>query len=171
MRKFVVVLALAGLFAAGGAHATDHGYVRITGSKSGVIKSDGMPKAWTDANEVLAIDYASTPPAAAGTRRIQTPVTLTLKWTAATPLLFQAATSGEVLSKVSYSGVVTTAEGTEAVKHHLELANARITSFKIQDHNGADPLIDPIVILTLSYQKIVLMEDPGGVTAEDDWVQ
>ncbi len=166
MRK-VVVLALAGLFAAAGAHAADHGYVRITGSKTGTIKSDNMPKAWLDANEVLAIDYASTPPAATGVRRIQVPVTLTLKWTAATPLLFQAATSGEVLSKVSYSGVVANADGTEAVKHHMELVNARITSFKIQDHNGADP----IVVLTLSYQKIVLMEDPGGVTGEDDWVQ
>ncbi len=168
------IMILAALGLASQAHA-DNGYVKITGAKQGEIKSGLIaPKLWANQSEVVALEWGVSQPATAAVaigRRTHEPLTLTLRWTKAAPQLLQAAQTNEVLSTVVYSDAVPSPEGVEQVRHTLTLSNARILSIKIIDRNGTDYGVEPLVVVSLAYQKLVMTEVDGGVTAEDDWTQ
>ena len=174
MRRFVMCMAMtAALGLTSQAHA-DTGYVRIVGAKQGEIKGGMTPKAWANQNEVIDIAWGLSVPASstgmATGRRQHDPLVLTLKWTRATPLLLQAATSNETLTSVVYSDVAPDAngDGSEQLRHTLSLTNARIVGLRIVDHNGADRGLEPLVVVTLSYQKLTLTDADGGISADDD---
>ncbi|WP_235075760.1 type VI secretion system tube protein Hcp [Asticcacaulis sp. AC460] len=98
-------------------------------------------------------------------------MTFTLRWTKATPLLINAAISGEVLSEFRYSNWVPQAMGNGNVVQAdtLEFTGAKITSVQIHDRTGPSDTVEPVVDITISYQKVIITHAEGGITATDDW--
>ena len=171
MRAIFGVLAMAAAIAAFPA-AAENGFLTITAAKQGVVKGEVTRKGYEDSLEVVNLAMGVTVPASQGmvvARRVQQPVVITLRWSKATPVLMTAATNGEVLSTVKYTGVVATPQGVDKQAHTLTLTNARITSLQLKDNNGNDSGLDPVVELTLTYQKLELTETDGGITTVDDW--
>lgn len=173
MRAFFGLLAAAAVLAAFPAAATESGYLKITGAKQGVIKGEVTKPAWADSLEVVNLDWGMSVPTSQGMaigRRVQQPVVFTVRWSKATPLLLTAAEINENLTSVVYCGLVAQPDGTTKQNHTLSLTNAHISAIKIMDHNGDDNLVDPLVEVTMSYQKLTLTESDGGITAEDNWL-
>ncbi len=141
------------------AQAADQGLVRITGAKQGAITGAGI--------QAIDFHYSVTSPtdAASGLptgKRQQKPVTVTLPWSAAAPQLFEAAVQNETLTSVVFTN-------TGGARFSVELTNARIADFQISDANGKEPGIDPVVTISLTFQKITISDVTGGKTAADDW--
>ncbi len=179
--RFWTIAAAAAMLAMGTTAQADTGFLSIKGQKSGDIKGDVAQKGHEGWNSVVAIDYGLTIPtdAASGLptgRRQHQPISFTLRWSKATPLLLSAAASNENLMDVQFQRwapqlAAASGTGAEVNSDTIQLTNARIVSLKIIDRNGNDNPIDPVVVITLAYQKLTLTHVDGGITAEDSWGQ
>ncbi len=173
MRKLLGgMIAIASLISAP-AISAETGYLTIKGQKSGEIKGEVTSKGHEGAMEVVALGYmTSVPTSSSGLatgRRVMQPVSFTLRWSKATPLLLAAATTNETLTQVRYQGWGPKPDGTTAELHEIALTNARIVSLDLKDRNGDENAVDPLVTITLSYQKLDMTQTDGGITATDDW--
>src|SRR5256885_1757279 len=63
-------------------------------------------------------------------KRIHKPIVFTKEWDAASPKLFQALVTNEVLKSVLFEFVKTDAKGQEEVHFRITLANANVASMK-----------------------------------------
>ena len=90
-------------------------YVSIEGTKQGKFKGESTREAHRDKIPALAFSYEVTSPRDVATgqasgRRQHGPVTFVKAWGAASPQLFQALTTNEVLKTVLFEFVGTNAE-------------------------------------------------------------
>lgn len=176
MRLWTMAAAAAGFLAMTTAAHAEAGFLQIKGQKTGEMKGDVMQKGHESWNSVLSMDYSFNAPAEAGAglataRRVRQPISFTLRWSKATPLLLNAAASNETLSEVQFQRWLpnATGNGTEVDADHIQLTNARITSLKIVDQKDDDGKLDTVVIVTLAYQKLTLTHQDGGISADDSW--
>ena len=152
------------------------GYLWIKGQKTGEIRGDVMQKGHDGWNSVLSMEYGISSPTDIATgmasgRRAHQPISFTLKWSKATPLLLGALTSNEILSMVQFQRWQPDPDGSGAEFNTdtLQLTNARIASLKIVDQKADDGKLDTVVIVTMAYQKLNLMHQSGGISADDNW--
>jgi type VI secretion system secreted protein Hcp len=178
MRLWTIAAVAAGLLAMTSAAHAETGYLSIKSQKTGDIKGDVTQKGHEGWNSVLAMEYGLATPAdpASGMatgRRLHQGISFTLRWSKATPLLVGAASSNENLSEVHFQRWIPqtgpTNIGTEVNADTIDLVNAHITSLKIVDQKDDDGKLDTVVIVTMSYQKLTITHQEGGVTAEDSW--
>ncbi|ESQ76729.1 type VI secretion system tube protein TssD [Asticcacaulis sp. AC402] len=166
MRKWAGVLVIMAGMVMSTAAAADAGFLQIKGSKQGEIKGDVTAKGKEGLNTVIAFDYSAP---GASTRRFQPPVTFTLRWSKATPMLVNAAVNGEVLSQFKYTNWSTLPSGIVGHTATLEFSGAKITSVNIHDRTGDSDAVEPVVDITISYQKMTITHVEGSITADDDW--
>jgi type VI secretion system secreted protein Hcp len=106
-------------------------------------------------------------------KRQHKPVVFTKEWGAASPQLYQAAATHELLKSVLFEFITTNSLGGEEVSYTIELTNATISGFEGSLHLGenAGPIIDTreLEMITLEFQKIAITSIAGGTTAVDDW--
>jgi type VI secretion system secreted protein Hcp len=157
------------------AHA-EMGYLSIKGQKTGDIKGDVMQKGHDGWNSVLSMEYGISSPTDLATgmasgRRTHQPISFTLRWSKATPLLLGALTNNETLSDVQFQRWQPDPDGSGAELNTdtIQLSNARIASLKIVDQKADDGKLDTVVIVTMTYRQLTVMHQPGGVMAEDSW--
>lgn len=176
--RIIGCLAASAIVLASGAHA-DQGFLQIKGQKTGEMKGDAFQKGHEGWNTVKAIDYALTVPTDTATgmatgRRSRQGISFTLNWSKATPLLLAAAGNNETLTDVEFQRwlpqmAAATGTGTEVDSDNIHLTNARISSLKIIDQNTDDKVLEPIVIVTFTYQKMTMTHVDGGIMGEDSW--
>jgi len=174
----MAVAAVAILAMVSEAHA-ETGYLSIKGQKTGDIKGDVTAKGHENWNSVQSLEYGIASPvdAASGMatgRRTHQGITFILKWSKATPLLVNAASTGETLSEVHFQRWMpqingATSIGTEVNADTIDLSNARITSLKIVDQKNDDGKLDTAVIVSMVYQKLTITHQDGGISADDTW--
>jgi|SRR5208282_614605 len=156
---------------------TQHFNVTIQGAVQGIFKGQGAGRE-KDKIAGVALTYGLAVPKdpASGFRtgkRQPKAVVFTKEWGAASPQLFQAAATNEVLTSVLFEFVTTNTYGKEEIDYTIELTNATISGFEGSLHIGekAGPIIDTreLEVITLEFQKIVVTSVTGGTTATDDW--
>ena len=145
-------------------------YVTIEGSQQGKLKGDSKRKTHKDAIMGLAFEYAVTSPRDAGSgqatgRRQHSPITITKRWGASTPQLFQALVTNELLKSVLIEFVKTSPQGKEVVYHTVKLTNANVVAIE-QYANPEDHELEEV---SISFQKIEIDNTDGGTSAVDDW--
>ena len=145
-------------------------YVTIEGTKQGKFKGDNPNKAHKDQITGLAFDYAVIAPRdpASGLptgKRQHKPVTITKRWDAATPQLFKALVTNEVLKWVKIEFVKTSSAGKEYVYHKLTLTDATVVD--IHQHANAETLEQEDV--SFIFRKIEIENVDGKTVAIDDW--
>ena len=145
-------------------------YVTIEGAKQGKFKGDGRSKAHKDQITGLAFDYeviSSRDPASgqATGKRQHKPVTITKRWGAATPQLFQALITNEVLTSVRIEFVKTSSAGKEYVYHKIKLTDATISD--IHQHAAAETR--ELEEVSFTFRKIEIENVDGRTAATDDW--
>jgi len=145
-------------------------YVTIEGTKQGKLKGDSKKKAHKDAIVGLAFEYAVTSPRDAGSgqatgKRQHSPIVITKRWGAATPQLYQALITNEVLKSVLIEFVKTASSGQERIYHTVKLTNAAIVAIE-QYANPEDRELEDVSFVC---QKIEIENKDGKTMAVDDW--
>lgn len=149
--------------------------MKVTSSKTGVIKDQGMPAKHSDKIELIGYSFdAGTPTAGTGAatgRRTHNPLSVTKNSNQSSVLLFGAQSKSEVLSKVVLEIWKTNPQGQEIMEQTIELTNAVITYFRQGYDNNPAPGGNrgPVDEIRFAYQKITYTYVNGGITTEDNW--
>lgn len=152
-------------------------YVTIEGAKQGKFKGESLPAAQKEKLAGLRFSYQVSAPHDAATgqasgKRQHSPVSFTKEWGAASPQLFEAAVTNEVLKSVIFEFVKTNAEGKQYVFQTIRLTNATVSSIR--------SIIGPLVPgdasdvraydeIALSFQSITIENTDGKTAAMDSW--
>ena len=162
------------------AQAADSSYpvqaivVALKGKKQGQLQGEGA-HAGKHQFAALALDYQVQSPRDRATgqpagKRQHSPLAIVKEWGAATPQIFQALVTNEVLESVEIDCYGRSKEGKETLVHKLKLTNASVAS--IRQSGGAQLRPgDPAELETVAFvfEKIEQTSLPGGVVASDDW--
>jgi type VI secretion system secreted protein Hcp len=156
-------------------------YFQVTGVTQGILKGESARERWQDWLVGLAYDYEVSTPRdvdtgrASGVRR-HGPVTVTKEWGAATPQIFQALTTNEMLERVEFNFLKTTRNGTEEVYHKVILENAVVTDIKqrtetVENASGKTIVYDTAELedVSFAFQRITIENLDGMTVATDDW--
>jgi type VI secretion system Hcp family effector len=173
MRKLFFLLLLTSCFIATKAQKV---YMKVEGSKSGIIKDQNMPPKWADRIELNGYSFESNSPTAASSgiavgRRSRSPFIVTKNNGQSSILLFSAHLNNELLKTVTIEVVKVNNVGMETVEQTITLTNVVITYFKQSFDGNPAPGADkgPTDEIRFSYQKINIKYNNSGVEAEDSW--
>ena len=169
----VIVLAL-GVTAQ--ANAAFQARVSIKGAKQGQLKGEAMGKGLEGWIPIYGFQYEVTSPrdlatGAASGKRQHRPITIVKEWGAATPQIFNALVSNEVLPVVVFQFLRTNANGEVFVFQTVTLTNATISSLKQYSGGlpGAPSDLRLLEDVSFTFQKIEIENKTGNTTAMDDW--
>lgn len=161
-------------------------HISIKGKKQGQFKGESTEDKRKDKwMPVLAFGYAALSPRdvttgqASGKRQHQ-PVVITKEWGAASPQIFQALTSNEVLDPVELEFTKTNPLGEEYVYHTIKLTEAKILSIKqyIREYQPESAQtarhpagVDAVELedVSFTFRKIEMENKDGKTTFVDDW--
>lgn len=162
------------LFGATAAQAAQEFYVSITGVKQGPFKGEVTRKGFEGKMAGINFDYAVVSPrdVASGQatgKRQHKPVKIKKAWGAASPQLFTALTTNELLATVVIDFMSTDpATGAVINDHTIKLTNASVASIA---HNsemlGAGPSLPPTETVEFVFQQIELIDHKSRSGAMD----
>lgn len=149
-------------------------YVTIKGAKQGQFKGESQRASAKGKLEGLTFNSEVASPRDVATgqasgKRIHSPITFTKQWGAASPQLFQAAVTNEVLTSVLFEFVRTDKSGKEQVFETVKLTNATVSDLRrtVDEHSAEGALgIDQVALV---FQKIEIADAVGKTSAVDDW--
>jgi type VI secretion system secreted protein Hcp len=152
-------------------------YVTIKGTAQGTFKGQGTGR---NADKIpgVAFSYGVETPIDDMTglptgKRQHKPVVITKEWGAASPQLYQATVTNEVLKSVLCEFVNVNPAGVEQLAFTIELTNATVVEFdgSVQFGEAGGPVVDTRELETISFvfQKITITSVAGDTTAVDDW--
>ena len=152
----------------------DEFYVTIEGAQQGKFKGESPRQAHRHEIVGLRFSYGVQAGKHAGRgttgKRQHSPVVMTKTWGPATPQIFRALVSNEVLKSVRFEFVRLSAAGAEEVYHTIKLTNASVAAIAqysgdgSRGEGGAPELED----VSFVFQKIDIENRDGQTTAGDD---
>lgn len=151
-------------------------YVSIEGTKQGKLKGESQREQHKEKIPAIGFSYevTSARDAASGQasgKRQHGPVTFVKEWGAASPQLFQALTTNEVLKSVLFEFVGTNTNGEEDVEDTIKLTNATVSRMRrrvdVQPPGGGEErALDEVALV---FARIELESKTGKTMAVDDW--
>ncbi len=154
-------------------------WVKITGSKIGTFRGETTLKGRESSVEGFRFSYQVTSPRDVATglpsgRRQHSPITFTKLWGPASPQIFQACVTNEILSTVRFEFWKTIPSGQQVIYQTITLTNASISTVRryVAVASAGDPP-DPrdLEDVTFTFQKIEIQDNAsGGAGASDTWV-
>jgi type VI secretion system secreted protein Hcp len=160
-------------------------YFTIEGVTQGAFKGESIRDRWQDALVGLAYSYEVQSPRDPATgrasgKRQHGPVTVTKEWGAATPQIFQALTTNELLTEVQFYFLRTSDQGEEYVYHRVTLIDATVSRIKqrTQDSTsttttkkGTVSYYDTMELedVSFTFRRIDIENIDGSTMATDDW--
>jgi type VI secretion system secreted protein Hcp len=152
-------------------------YIKIEGSKSGVIKDKTSSSKLPDRMDLtsysfetgtLMRDMTGGTGAATG-RKSHGPVIITKNIGQSSPMLLKVLTTNEILKSVVIEVFRINNSGMEVLEQTITLTNASITNFKQSfstESANSKTLQDEVRFI---YQKMTVVYADGGVMVEDNW--
>lgn len=146
-------------------------YAKVTARTQGVIAGDSTARGHEHWIAGTGFDYEVVSPRDVATgqpsgKRQHRPVTLTAQWSAASPLLFQALVTNEVLTSVVFEFPAARADGAEVIAERITLTNASISDFR----HGLDPTAgNRVDRISFTFQKITIEDLLTARVAGDNW--
>jgi type VI secretion system secreted protein Hcp len=161
---FSLLLSVALLSGMDPASAQIHIYIKIEGAKQGILKAEPTEKrpVGRGTEWLSLVGVIKTTPAATQ----NTPIVVTREVDAASPKLWQAVTTNEMLPNVTIEFSKTTA-GKESVYRIIKLQQAVIASDKKTPRKQNDAHEFEEVLLR--FQKIQIEDIAGSTSTTDDW--
>jgi type VI secretion system secreted protein Hcp len=153
-------------------------YVTIEGTKQNAFKGESIRDDHKAKIAGLAYQHQIIAPRdissgqASGSRQ-HGPVIITKEWGAASPQIFQALVTNEVLKSVLIEFYATSAEGVQEVYHTVKLINAMVS--KISQSTGSSSKTEnsldthELEEISFTYQRIEMENIIGKTSAVDDW--
>lgn len=161
-------------------------YVTIEGTRQGAFKGESIREAHSEKIAGLSYNHEIASPRDVATgqasgKRQHGPVIITKEWGAASPQLFQALVTNEVLKSVFFEFFHTTPDGLEEVYHTIKLINATVSKVKQMTGSGGESASSSkttsaydtheLEQISFTYQRIEVENLPGQTSAEDDWTK
>jgi type VI secretion system secreted protein Hcp len=157
--------------------------VTIKGQKQGAFKGEGTSKATKDAIDGLSFAYDLKSPRDLSTgqatgKRQHSPIRIVKGWGAATPQIFQALVSNEVLTSVKLEFRKTNVNGEEVVYYTITLADAVVSEIRQFSREATDSssggkraATDPQELeeVSFTFQKITVENNQAKTMSEDSW--
>ncbi len=154
-------------------------YMVIEGKKQGKIKGSVYREEHKDKIGVIAIDHDITSPrdvhtGQASGKRTHGSFKITKEVDAATPLLYQALCTNEVMKSIEIRWYRTTEQGEEENYFTTSLTDATISNMKeimvlTKDKTKMDlPFMEEVAF---TYKKIVWRHETAKTEAQDDWTK
>lgn len=159
-------------------------YVTIKGQKQGAFKGESAQAKTKIEGLSFSYDLKSPRDASSGQasgKRQHSPIRIVKEWGAATPQIFQALVTNEVLQEVTLEFRKTNANGEEYLYHRIKLTNASISA--IRQFTGGDAGAEgassskhatatdtrELEEVSFTFQKIDIDNFDGKTAAQDDW--
>lgn len=160
-------------------------YVTVEGTRQGAFKGESVRENHAAKIAGLSYRHEITSPRDIATgqasgKRQHGPVTIMKEWGAASPQLFQALVTNEVLKSVLIEFFHTTPEGAEECYHTVKLVNATVSKIAQSTGSGesagsaktaASHDTHELEEISFTYQRIEVENIPGQTSAEDDWTK
>jgi type VI secretion system secreted protein Hcp len=162
-------------------------YVKIEGTKQGVFKGESTRAAWQTQIPCYQFQHDVTSPRDVATglpsgKRQHGPIKILKKLGAASPQLYQALCTNELLKTVLISFIGTSADGTEEVIYTIKLTNATISTISQETilpeatatkpkKTDASSDVCEYQWVSIAYQKIEWESKIGRTAAVDDWAR
>ena len=153
--------------------------VSIEGTKQGTFKTESQARGEKRAaipGVKFALETDSPRDVATGQasgKRQHKPVLFTKEWGAASPQLYQALATNEVLKHVVFEFVRTGQDGQQSVFHTITLTNASVASIRsyldLTDTSGDAYDGRTLEDVAFVYQKIAMQNNDGKTSVVDDW--
>ncbi len=161
-------------------------YMTIEGTTQGnitqgALTSDSVGNIWQEGHEdevlIQAFNHTVTIPKDPQSgqptgQRVHQPLVITKVYDKSSPLLYNALTSGELLSKVQVKWYRTSPEGKQEHYFTHELEDAIIVDIKAHMPNCQDPSqanFTHLEDVAFTYRKIIWKHEVGGTEGDDDW--
>jgi type VI secretion system secreted protein Hcp len=154
-------------------------YVTIEGTKQGKFKGESVREAHKGKVAGIAFGYEVSSPrdlasGQASGKRQHKPIMMTKEWGAASPQIFQALVTNEVLKSVLFEFIRTTSDGAEEVHHTVKLVNATISNLRQYiegvKHDQAHD-VHELEDVAFTFQRVEIDNKTGKTAASDDWTK
>ncbi len=148
--------------------------VAIRGQRQGQFMGTNRQDKWMPCSQFL-LSLTSPRDVATGQatgRKQYAPVVVTKEWDAASPQIFTAAATNEVLPLVEFEFTRVGPDGREFVFESVKLTNATIAAAKQHigfPDAGEPPNPRPLEDVSFTFQKIELTNNEARTTFVDDW--
>ncbi len=154
-------------------------YVTVKGKKQGQFKGESPKARYKDKIPAIRFIYEigaprDVPTGQASGKRQHSPVTITKEWGAASPQLFDALVTNEILDFVLFEFVRTNPAGEEEVYYTIRLTDATVSDLKqyanqaAQDSAGSRHELEDI---SFTYHKIEVENKDTKMSASDNWTR
>ncbi len=152
-------------------------YVSIRGKKQGEFKGESPRERHQQKIAAIRFQYEVRSPRDLATgqasgKRQHSPIIITKEWGAASPQIFQALVTNELLDSVQFDFIRTNADGEEEIYYRIRLTNANISDLKqyMDDTKHANQYDTRMLEdVSFTFQKIEVEDLPGKTMASDDW--
>ena len=161
-------------------------YITIEGATQGPITQgafteDSVGNVWQEGHEdeilVQAVDHVVTIPrdpqsGQPSGQRVHRPLKFTAALNKSTPMLYNALTSGEMLSKCEVKWYRTNSSGKQEHFFTTALEDATIVDIDCSMPHAQDPKnadFTQLVTVSLAYRKITWEHTVAGTSGSDDW--
>ena len=158
-------------------------YMKLKGQKSGDVKGSVKVKGREDSIEVIAFNHEVRMPTdpqtgrLAGVRRHE-PIVVTKAFDKSSPILYQMACTGELITDLNIDWYEIKPDGKEAIWYKHTLKNAQITSIRAVMPNLKVGESRDRAAANVAYEEVSFMYGSiswevveGGIMATDDWQQ
>lgn len=161
-------------------------YVTIEGKKQGAFKGESPREVHKEKLAGISYSHSIVSPRDIATgqasgKRQHGPISIVKEWGAASPQLFQALCTNEVLTKVLFEFIHTTDVGEEEVYQTITLANATVSkityntggigSSAATSKSAGQYDTKELEEISFTYQRIEIENKVGQTMASDDWTQ
>jgi len=161
-------------------------YVTIEGKKQGAFKGESPREVHKAKIAGLSYQHQIQSPRDAATgqasgKRQHGPISITKEWGPASPQIFQALVTNEVLPTVLFEFIHTTSDGAEETYHTIKLLNATVSSVEYMTGTGGESAstakhgsaydTHELEKVKFTYQRIEIENVTGKTSAVDDWTQ
>jgi type VI secretion system secreted protein Hcp len=160
-------------------------YMTIKGSKQGTFKGESSQTPHTDKIGILSFAYELTSPrdpltGQASGRRQHQPITILKELDAASPQLFHALVTNELLTDINFEFYSISPEGKEELRYTIKGLNGGVANLKLYTGNttgealsaGKHVEVSETVLLeevSFTFQTIQMEHTPSTKSAVDDW--
>ena len=145
-------------------------FVAAKGKKLGPLKGESTRKGTENQFAALSLEYDLRSPRDAATgqasgKRQHSPVSVVKQWGAASPQLFQALVTNELLESVDIDCYGVLDDGTTGIVHKLKLVNASVSS--IHQSGGGDAGPRELETVAFTFEQIEHLSPAGAMLASD----
>lgn len=151
--------------------AKSNAFIKVTGSKQGLFKSESLTKSKEAYTEIIGYNFEEISPRETSTgmptgKRQLKPLTIIKDWGASSPQYYQALSTNELIREIRIDFFTTDPEGRSILSRSIVLNDASVEDIKDASSEVNGDLVDSEAI-SFVFRKITISDKSGTVYTDD----